>query len=378
MNRNGRLLFLLAFSLGASFASFGDSPVTGDAGKTFCDLRENDVVVSVNGSPLTWGDVLACLNFELQIKYFSEKGRLPDPADKNYTEFRAWRLRQKVLSSLVNSRLFELACKREGIRAAAERVEEQRRQFVGSFASRLGLPSTTTVERVSRALGVSGAYVERLLVQDANRDAYIWAHEPRSTNITAAVLQEAKIRVRDFNARADESNRVQCARLESIKADILAGADFVEMGKKHAEVRPTEAEFWDSFFWTSFKPDEHKLRDWAFSAKPGALFGPVENRDGISLYKLVSRTEGARENSVVAKVRAKVVLARITLHAYDKVPVTGDEAMKARMMTGFYRGAMQDTLKKFQQSMRIQYPNGTNLWAKLPKCLYAPPKRIGK
>lgn len=343
---------------------------------TFADLKPNDVVVTVNGSPIFWADLCNQLDFENQVRYCGGKAKHPDANDKLYIEYRTTRLRQNLIGDLVNSKLFELACKDEGIEAGAETVRGEERSFVGAYAMKLKLGTEATVEDVAEGLSVDANYVKRLLRQDANRKAYIWTHEPLSTNITEEVLADAKQRVLEFNLRADASNAVQRAKLDLAKSRILKGEDFVKIGTEFGEIRPNEAKSWDSFFWGDFKPKDRKLRDWSFSAKIGDVFGPYDNAEGLSLYKLISRHEGAKEASAVAKSLAKVVLVRITVKAYDKIPITSDDKMRDRMMGGYYHGAYRDALNKFHESMRIYYPNGTNLWARLPECLRNPPKPL--
>lgn len=362
---------LSAVLIGATIFLFGCSQDNRPDRLTFADLRDDDVVISVNGEEITWRAVRTQLDFEYAQEYFRNRDRQPDLSNELYTGYRAWRMKTLV-GNMANTVLIRQAADKEGVSADPKRIKEFETEYLSIFSPLMKLGETGTVEMVANQLNVPKGYLADQFVRDAQRFAYLGKVEPRVLEITDAELKAAKARTAKFNANAKATNEVQIARAKEIVKKALSGEDFIELGKKYGDYNVGEAKYWTAYFWPDLKEDV-KLRDWAFSAKIGDVGGPFDTKNGYSVVKLLKIDEGSLEPSAVSLALKRVYLARITLNVYDTISEVSDDARRARMKKFFYEKTMKDVLMKLQQEGRIYYTNGTNLWQRLPDWFSGPP-----
>ena len=342
--------------------------------RTFAELSDDDIVVMVNDQPIRWNEIKEQLNFEYQKVYWQNCGKKSDANDSYYLNYRPWRM-SGIVNDMINTVLFDQAAEKAGIAADGNTLSRELQDCVNQIVSWMHLQGKPSVAEVERVLPVREGLLETLIRRDVKRLNYLASQDERITNVTDKALSEARQRVAKYNAGVEATNQVQLVRLNALRGRILAGEDFCELGAKLNESGKEEEKHWDDMTWEDFNDRKLsvKLRDWAFSAKVGDVSEPILTGQGYSIFKLTRVDDGVKVGSALSLKVKRVYLSRITFAVFQKIPVTDDDSMRRRMQASYLDRMTRESIAKLRADARIYYPNGTNLWNRIPDWMAKPP-----
>ncbi|MCL1919736.1 MAG: peptidylprolyl isomerase [Kiritimatiellaeota bacterium] len=325
--------------------------IIADKQVALADMAPTDVIVSVNGQALTRQAHDDKLDLHVAL-YELRTPQATRPAVNTYRSARA----AKVIPEYVNKQLILQEGKRLGIRLTAEELAESERMIWRSL-----MPNKVD-DNFAAVLGAKTA----LYKQNAAEDAYMKAIRKAVYADRLAVSDEevgtVMKRRADWNENYAESNKVVVARGEEIVRELRAGADFAEMALKVSQHQPEDGKEWGEFTYSEI--DDPKLRAEAFRLPVGAVSDPIDSGHGLLIIRVLERTEGAEEESAVAKQVASVKLAKILLLMYDPFPPMNHEQIRAAIEKERVEEIQKEWMPVLHKAARIEYPNGTNLWPK--------------
>jgi len=150
--------------------------------------------------------------------------------------------------------------------------------------------------------------------------------------------------------------------------------EWLDVGEDFAALADRFSEFLDEDepggFWGAFalaEIDDPAVRKAAEELPVGGVGGPFDTEEGMILIKVLGR-EGAGEESVFNEKPSIVRLARIGLRMYDDVKPGDPLPPRDEVYRELVRDRMEKTheewFPKLRAAARIEYPNGTNFWAR--------------
>lgn len=324
------------------------------------DMKPSDTVAIVNGDRITRADMLRLLDFESALnrsinEQITKGSRISEKdlmeAVKDYRNHRE----RTVIPEMINTVLVAQEVRKAGISASADEVRRIEREFLKSF------PGVKSIKALSMRLKLDFDYFRSRMEAQARQTALLKTLYKDLFAITTNDLADVRAKQRAHNGNVVATNALQRTRAVAIMEEIKGGLSFEKAAAKYSEVNPEEGENPRDFLRSEL--DGMPLRNWAFSAKEGDIGGPFEQPDGISIYKLLMRTEGADDFSFAAEQVAQVRLLRITLHLYEEVPLPEtDEALTEFIRESRLEYAMKQLLMRLHGEMRLEWPHGTNFW----------------
>ena len=139
------------------------------------------------------------------------------------------------------------------------------------------------------------------------------------------------------------------------------GADFSEIGLKRGEYEPKEASYWDRMEYSEIAKENKTMAEWSFKAPIGSIGGPFELDDGLSIVKILERSEGTLHDSDASERVADVTLARITYYLVVPEPEPRTREFVRDSLTIWKKEQAQKGLfDELHSEMKLEYPHGTN------------------
>lgn len=304
---------------------------------------ESVVVAQVGKKAITIGDFKKRLEFETGI-FKACHSKVKD-LETRAKKFRAHRVRG-VLNLLVRDALIDQylddSCGGCGALDEAAAISNQ----VASLKL--------------RDFKIEDAYAKAWFLRAAREEKAVFAFEPSAKEITEAEVDDAMLCQDEYKANAIATNRVTYALASNVLEKARSGEDFAALGRKYANFEPQESEEWATF--ERAEIDNPELRDWAFAAKTGDIGGPFDLEDGLSIVKVIGRTEGAKEASMAAQEVETVCLARITflMVVEEPEPHTREYCRATRLRLKKMR-AMEKLVESLFEKYEITYPSGETL-----------------
>ena len=328
--------------------------------RSFTDLGENDAVVVVNGTKLTKKYLSDIARLQASI-YAKSLGMLP--TDPRVMKFQL-ECEQKGIAEFIIQQLLVEESRRRGLSITSQ----MEREHTDIFAGLLGVPAgEATYESLAQMAGVSGKtvrnYLEGNQLAQLVQESFVVSPE----SVPDEEVTNLVSRLATINEDCAESNKLQVCALKDALAAVNAGRPFEEVAKEVSEIKPEDGRSWGAFTKSELALYEHrgrKFTEWAFSSPVGSITPePVQLDDGVSIVKILGRTDGVEEPSVVAIVDQKTVeLARITRRAFDPPEALNAAKAREQMAAERTRSVQIEFNKKLFANSRIEYPNGTNLW----------------
>lgn len=320
-------------------------------------LSPTSVVARVNGEEITKAEFVAWERARTKT-WAMTRGWKPDTSNDDTKKF-IRNSRVRALGELVKDVLIAQYAKAEGIEPTEKDVLAQKRKFL----RRVKKPKSTFEDVVASFGAAEGEMLGRMLRGDAVTMAVL--EHCASNNLHTVSAQELTNRlefVREWNARADETNAAVRARAAKAKAEILAGAYFADVAKKYADFLPEQGEKWNTFYLDEFEGDD-QLGQWLARAEPGDISDPIDLEDGISIVGLVSKLESPLSVSNKPPVYAYEVV-RCPFYAYEKQEDFGDneKAIVEDILERRRQLAMRELHDRLVESAKIEFPCGNNLF----------------
>jgi len=322
------------------------------------DVPPETVLATVNGRALTAQDFRFRLAFETGVFSYTMQYAAQKPKDgaARVALFERQRL-SGVMPQLVHCALLdaylESACGGRDVKYAEKEFAKAVNRLMPKKARKEGL------EGLAKAIGLTPEYVKEQVLVSAREDKARLVFEPASTNVTEKEIDEGLARMDAYTAMAVATNRATWATASNVLAQIKAGADFAKLGRTNGDAGGEATE------WATFERDEFEnasLRDWAFSAKDGAVGGPFEVDDGVSIVKVLRSKAGTDVASLASAGAAEVTLARINFPLFEEnpEPKTRQHCREA-LLAWKANQAKERLFKKLLNEAKIAYPNGGKL-----------------
>lgn len=330
-----------------------------DKSLTIEQMRPSDVIVRVNGKPITKRDFVLYQNvFEkvhrmsMGVSFGVENPGVADFVKSN---------EQRIPEMLLKDELVRQAAAREGIAVTDEEIEAfavplltscgNRKLGVAGTAAKIGGDEAKCFVDSLRA----GLLGERLVDRSIDK-AHAEVSEFELTNQMAYV--------RRFNENADRMNALAREKLLKAKAEVLGGGNFAAVTEKYAEVRPDQGKEWQTVELDELVAEgEAALKEWLLTANVGDISDPIDMDDGISMVGVVAKGEGELPPGVKAPAPILYTLVRCTLYARQNMVEPGEADSRRLILEDKRKKWSIRLLQKLYAESAIEFPNGTNLFS---------------
>lgn len=332
-----------------------------------CHRRDSDVLVVVNGAPVRCGDFKRRLDLERAIVKYrvlqKSNGKAREEDVSKYLDDYSKDRMPRLVSELVNNLLLSQTMSKHGLVISNEVAEKTIRNASRAFGVK-----KDGEKGVSARIGFSdAAYIRDQLLYPLRYKILREYMYPDCRTVTEKEVDEGLERQNRYYARAIASNTVTYATCSNVLAQIKAGTiDFLSAAKKYSQVGSAEdAEEGEEFDGEDFAPEDEeykkhlaKLKKWAYSAKIGSVSGPWEMEDGLSIVKLLARSEGG---AGVEDEPEEVKLARITFIMLEPEPEPRTrEFVRESLLKWKANRAQKQMFEKLHAETKLEYPLGTN------------------
>lgn len=314
---------------------------------------DETVLVRVNGFAITAKDFRDRYNLEEAIYRSKKTNATIEQLERGVSQFMGNR-KLKILALLVNQQLITQYLAKESQKISEAEAQSEIKSALKKLAHK------GTLEAYAGKLKVEAAYLkEQLLVPTEEKKAYE-RFGGGAIAITESDIDAGIARQDRYYERAVASNAVTYVTCSNLYNRIIKEKlDFIEAGRKYGQYSPDEAEYWARM--EASEIENPKMRKWAFTAPIGSIGGPYDLEDGLSIVKIIDRTEGTLEESTVSLGVSEVTLARITFYMLEPEP---EPRTRAFVRTALYNREKNRRLKKLfeklHSEMKLDYPYGNN------------------
>lgn len=351
------LSFVAILAAGCDNSQHGEGranpPLLKDGPVNVFTAPDSTVLVKVNGEDVTAKDFRDRYGVEEAIYRLKNRNKPVDQLEQGTAVFMGKRKFQ-ILALLVNQRLISGYLAKESQKIADDEAESALNASLRKLAHR------GTLGEYAAKLKVDASYLrEQLLVPVEEKKAYeCFGGGP--IVVTEAEIDEGIARQNSYYDRAVASNAVTYVTCSNLyKRIVNERLDFKETGKKYGQYNPEEAEYWERM--EASEIENADMKKWAFTAPVGSIGGPFDLGDGLSIVKILERTDGTLEDSAVSLGVADVSLARITFYMLDPEP---EPRTREFVRKALYNREMKRRLKKLfeklHSEMNLEYPYGNN------------------
>jgi len=326
--------------------------VIGNKQRLLSEMAPEDVIVSVNGETLTKKGHEARIALSADLYAY----RTPTATLQQLEVFRKSREQKSVLE-YINSRLAQQEAKRLKISLSPEAMKEAEQTALNNF-----LKGKKTPEEFYGMLGKNTDLFKEQIQTDALVRKMRQTLYGKQLAISEADIDAVEKKITDWNAVYALSNQVVVARGAEIVRQLRAGADFAQMAKEVSQHRPEDGVLWSEF--TRAEIPDPELVTPAFSLPVGAVSDPIETKNGLVIIKVLERTDGTDVEAPVSLQVATVKLAKILLLMYNAWDEMTRPQIRAEIERNRIVEIQQEWMSGLWKTAHIEYPNGTNLWAK--------------
>ncbi len=314
---------------------------------------DETVLVRVNGFAITAKDFRDRYNLEEAIYRSKKTNATIEQLERGVSRFMGNR-KLKILALLVNQQLITQYLAKE-----SQKIPETEAQSEIELSLKK-LSFKGTLDTYAEKLKVNANYLkEQLLVPIEERKAYERFGgapiEVSEKEITEGILRQDR-----YYERAVASNAVTYATCSNLYKKIVKdNLNFIEAGKTYGQYSIEDAEYWERMEATEIEnPD---MKKWAFTAPVGSIGGPFDLEDGLSIVKILERTEGTLEESAVSLGVSEVTLARITFYMLDPEPEPRTrEFVRSALYNREKNRRLKRLFEKLHSEMKLDYPYGNN------------------
>jgi len=329
----------------------------GENAKPLRDMEMDDVIVSVNGTAWTRREFDRLMNMHEAV---FKLHRPTAPAVEVNATMRARSL--AAVPDFVTRQLMLQEAARRGLTTT-----DEGRLVNLSSQRELEARQRKPMDEIYRAMGETGALFKQRLEEDALiQTLRLDAHGGR-IRVADADIAAYYGRHRVYAERCAATNALVMARGERLMQWLLRdGEDFTALADSLSEFD----EDGPGGGWGEFTPseiDDPALRKAVLGLPVGGIAGPFDTDEGMVIVKLLARS-GEGEESEDNLMPLTFTLARIGLRMYEKISPDDPPPERAEVQKALERQRMMDVqrewLPQLRAAARIEYPNGTNFWAK--------------
>ncbi len=281
------------------------------------DPPPDHIVAKVNGTPLTWAEMerraMGYLKDDVEVNHLVIPSNRMDEA-KEYFRRRS-----------INAFVFKTVMMDEAIKKGIRLTETDRQQGLNSLARSLKARNWTTNDFFQK--GPQGPEMMRREFEDGTIIDKLLAVHVRNT------LKIDDKEIEDAISLINATNGIKRAKLEDIRKQLLAGADFAEVARTVSECPSAKKEGDLGEFPRGKMLKE--FEDAAFSQAIGEIGKVIETRFGYHIIKVTAHTEAkaatASTPALPETVRASHILLKKV--AVDRKRIT-DTILRAKYNKG--------------------------------------------
>lgn len=318
--------------------------------KLIRDMAPDDVMVAINGVELRKRDYDAL--YRLKNRLYRIKNHIPLDEDSKRADgySRSWQ--QSYPDEMIRRELMRQAAEKRGIRPDAKKLAKRQAELLDFLKVKKG----TTLDDVVRRVG--GAEAELLLKRLEWDVTDVMLQDAVATNdlyeVEPTVVSNMMARIDKANAKAEKKNEKGRRLLLEMRGKVLSGGDFVELAKKYCELRPQDAESWESFELGEL-PDDSPFRAWLSTAKEGDVSELLDFDDGVAIAKVVRKSLGDAPPGMGKPVVYEVV--RCLRYFYESYPNGGYKAVRRRILNERRAAVQKELGSELFESAVIVFPH---------------------
>ena len=321
------------------------------------DLSPRDVIVRVNGVGITKHDFLIRRSLNENVYRLRNKIELgvKNKKAKNYIRS----AERDIPNEYIRHELIRQAADAAGIEVSEKRLKSEFKKFLNY----IGRPKDSK-DKVVAILGKEEVRVLVDFMRDGIRAEVL--RDSLATNgyytVTDEMVSNHLARITAWNENADRLNAKARKKANQFREKVVNGGDFVELGKKTAQIRPEYVEKWDSFQLMEFTEENQQLRDWLATANAGDISGPIDLDDGIAIVKVVDKwkePQGQGHEPV-----DEFELVRCTFKAYQYTLNETEDEIRRQYLVELEKNLMGQLGERLWKNAVIEFPNGRDFWGK--------------
>lgn len=318
-------------------------------------LKDDDVLVAVNGYPLT-----KRVFDELMVIKANQIARSKD-ANVAFNNNQLAEFQKNYVPMFVNQRLL-LDKARELKLIPPEEVEQRVNEMVQKQAK----ARKKTVEEFVKSFPGDFKYYLYEVEAQLLMNRLVKTHIPPAGEVTEGLVAEFQKAIDEDNAGTTQTNEMKRAQMTKWKKDILAKKmTFEDLARKYNEDDYADEDNpgqWGEFERGEF--DDKRVQSAVFSLKVGEISDPVEDDDGFHLIKVVSVKPPERNE----KGRIIQDEVRKVMHIYvKKLPLLIRDANDI-LMADLKRQMQLQAINRYLDDLktngvtRIEFPHGKRLF----------------
>ena len=322
--------------------------------KSIAQMEQNDIIVSVNGYPMTrrdWDDRVA-----METQFLLKKAG----ANNFQVEEQIKDIKARMVGAFVTKRLLIDDAK-------ARNVQNPTSVFnnVNAYIAANAKAKKKTIRQFEALYPGDRKYLYYDVAERIWIDALVATNIPPEINVDAYLVSNAQAMVDVENAKIAATNALKKAQLAKWKTDIEEGrAKFEDLAAQYSS--DADDVVGTNGYWCIVERGEmsdKKLQAIAFALPMGKISDPVEDENGIHLIK-VNKITPPEKNSKGRTIRNEVrELAHIYLEKEPEILRQSDTAMRHDLKRQIQLQAIEkyvDILKTNGQNT-VVFPHGKNL-----------------
>jgi len=316
------------------------------------EMVPTDVIVSVNGVPLTRENYDDAMAVKETLYVLSRPGATKQELSMSRPYWSRAVLQEFLARQVI---LQDALAKKHKTSAEALRVTRSEMSTVMKI-------NEQELERKFTELGRVGQSLKALMEENALIRSFREAEHGAALKVSSSDVESRIQEIKAYHERAEAANQLVMAKGRTLYEQLKKGDDFFKLAALHSEASDKPIGDWGTFL--KGELEHEKLREAAFTLPVGAVSEPIDTEEGLVIIKVVERKEEAI-GPAVAPGPATVSLGRIILRMAEggagaKLP-TREEVEKA-LATQKVKEVQQNWLPALVTKSSIAYPNGTNLW----------------
>lgn len=317
-------------------------------------LKADDVLVAVNGRPVTVADWRRRLDFEKALFTLRHKDKSAARLEADLKSFLSMR-GQQILNQLVAQYLVADYLAENKVSFAESDREAERERQVKAMHLKI------SYEKLASDLGPDIGYADAQFLYPFYVKLAREHFDPACKAVSDQEIDAGLERMESYYQMATASNAVTYAACSNLIARLQGErTDFAVQARLAGVQDLEEAGYWDSFEPSEIEDPE--LKQWAFKAPVGSVGGPFLLEDGLSIVKILEREEGTEEASLASGGVAAVELARMTFDYIEPEPEPRTREHVREALLQWKAGQVQKRMfEDFQERSPLVFPNGRDL-----------------
>lgn len=318
------------------------------------NLDPTSVVIRVGSAAITQQDYEDW--YHLRVRMFCEANRISVKSKDDRLARVQRDSRNRAWNELIRRELLRQESERLGAKANPVRLATLQKRFMKQIKH--GKEDFSKIDSIfgAKDAALVRGYLESTATEDACLDA-------STTNDISRVTDEelgAQIKfIADWNARADESNKVQRARAEAAKKEILGGKYFYDVTTNRADLAHEHGKEWQVVELDDLD-SEDPLLHWLVSANQGDISDPIDLEDGLAIVGLRFKY---KEDDEDPESPVEYDLVKCTFYAFEKMEEPEDrEQLRKDMLLEKRSAAMRALGERLVAETKVEFPHGEKIF----------------